>query len=112
MHTDGFAVMFWFIIIFLIVGVVIAGIIGIVDLIGGYELESTTIECVITHMDIDGGENLVSISSIDGGFSKTISVSSEEYAKYSVGDTCTVIRSGNHFPTRGDVFNYKIAEVK
>lgn len=81
----------------------------IIDTVYRYELEDVTIECVITHMDIDDGKHLISVVSIDNEFSKTILVSNEEYAKYIVGDTCIVLQEGYCYPS-GNVFTYKIVE--
>ena len=112
MDDLGFLLLFImaFTIFALIVGVIVCGASSIIDSIYGYELEDVTIECVITHMDIDDGYNLISVVSIDNNFSKTMRVSSEEYAKYIVGDSCTVVKSGYHSPLNGDIFQYKIAE--
>ena len=80
----------------------------IVNAIWGYDLDEVSIECTITHMDIDDGRNYISVVGVDSDFTKTVSVTSEQYAEYSVGDNCVVIKTGKHYPIGGDEFEYSL----
>ena len=92
--------------------IIIVGIISLcvcfINIIWGYEFEAYMIECIVTHMDVDDGRFYVTVVGKDGVFSNTISVSSDEYAKYNVGDCCIVVISGEHLPIGDDVFKYSL----
>lgn len=93
-------------VLLLVVGVVF----GIIGTSFGHELEDVTIECVITHMDIDDGNKFITVVGVNSDFAGTIRVTSKVYANYTVGDKCIVVQHGYHYPTGGDVFSYTIAE--
>lgn len=93
----------------IIIGMIVGLIVGVVDTCCRKPLEEVKISCVITHMDIDDGSNLISVVSLDGSFSGTIQVASAVYSKYDIGDACTVTRSGYHYPISGaDELMYRI----
>ena len=109
--TDGLAMMFFIFIIVFIVAFLFGIVLTVVDACGSHDIENLTYECVITHMDVDDDTYLVSVVSDDSDFAKTIRVSSGEYATMQIGNRCVVLADGYYYPTRGDVYTYKITEV-
>lgn len=93
-------------VIIMILFLIFTGTMAIIDSVGREALETIYIQCEITHMDIDNGKYHISV--VVDNFSMTIQVSSEIYASYSVGDTCTVVKYGYYYPTRGEEWKYKI----
>ena len=110
-NTEGLAEMFIGFIIVIIIAFLIGIVLTVVDVCGSHDIEDLTYECVITHMDVDDGTYLVSVVSNDSDFAKTIRVTSSKYATMQVGNECVVHAEGYYYPTRGNVYTYKIVEI-
>lgn len=95
------------IILVVIILALIAGVVlYIIDDVGRENFEEVRYSCVVTHMDIDNGQYMITVVGED--FSGTLKVQEGLYAEFSVGDNCVVVRNGYHGPVCGDRFTYQI----
>jgi len=99
-----FVAVVWIIIFIVALGVTI------VDIAYRSELADIEIPCIITHMDVDNGNHVMTVVGMDRNFSKTIHVSDKVYARYTEGESCIVIQGGYNSPISGDIFTYRFKE--
>ena len=105
---DGAEFLFIILVGFIVLFMVCSVVYFIVDIPTQQPIDETITDCVIVHMDIDGGKFYITVKKDD--FSKAIKVTSDVYANHKVGDIVTVRVSGYRSVFDGERVEYKIKD--